>query len=33
MQCFRSSHTAERAPEGVEALWMMRKNRVEEVRR
>jgi len=28
MQCFRSFHTAERAIEGVEAAYMMRKGRV-----
>lgn len=28
MQCFRSSRTAERAVEGIEALHMMRKGRV-----
>lgn len=28
MQCFRSFHTAERTPEGVEAMHMMRKGRV-----
>lgn len=28
MQCFRSFYTAERTPEGVEALRMLRKGRV-----
>ena len=28
MQCFRSFHTAERAIEGVEAMYMMRKRQV-----
>lgn len=28
MQCFRSFHTAERTPEGVEAAHMMRKGQI-----
>jgi len=33
MQCFRSSHTAERTLEGVEALHIMRKGQVKRVDR